>query len=166
MQNISQRINLSELPKISQTTKTSNNELSIYQGGQLTQAAVIRETEKIFIAFPKIEAQMVSLLRERFKANGFNDERMSDAINFVIDNYRAWDKLPAIADFVSFDKTVKVYTYGELMTKHKDAYYMGATYDPIANEYDQINFYGEQRFAKKEDVERYRLQKWEYKKKS
>jgi hypothetical protein len=142
------------------TTQTSNDELSIYVGGQLTQDAVIKETEKILIAFPKIESQMIALLRERFKANKFNDERMRDAVNFVIDNYTGWDKLPAIGDFVKFDKTVKVFTLSELQIKHKDAYYMGATYDPIVREYSRIDFYGQLRYAKKEDIERYNLKTW------
>ena len=136
--------------------------MSIYQGGQLTQNAVVKETEKILVAFPKIEAQMVSLLRDRFKANGFNDAKMIDAVNFVIDNYKGWDKLPAIGDFVSYDKTIKVFLWTELLEKTKED--SPQTRAEYLNNFIAIDFYGEQRFARKEDVERYNLKKWHYNK--
>lgn len=125
---------------------------------------VIRETEKILVAFPKIEPQMILLLRDRFKANGFDDKRMTDSINHVIDTYSCWDKLPAIADFVSFDIKVKIYTYWELREKYKDRYYPGATYDPIVAEYERIDFRGRECWAKKEDVKQFNLQRFEIKK--
>ncbi len=75
-------------------------------------------------------------------------------------HYSGFDKLPAIGDFVKFDKKVKVYTYRELMEKYKDCYYMGSTYDPIFTDYERIDFYGAERFARKEDVKKYSLQKW------
>lgn len=122
---------------------------------------VIKQTEKILVAFPKMEKQMVALLRERFKANGFNDERMTDAINYVIDNYSGFDKLPAIGDFVKYDKKVKTYTYQELMIKYKDFYYAGANNgDPINRDYERINVNGQMRMALKEDVVRYKLPLW------
>jgi len=53
-----------------------------------------------------------------------------------------------------------VYTAQELMQKYKDCYYPGATYDPIANEYEMIDVNGELRYARKEDVIKYKLKKW------
>ena len=160
--NTLQKINFEELQRTFTTIQTSydNGEISIYSGGGLTMESVIKATEKILIAFPKIEKQMIGLLRERFKANGFNDERMNDSINFVIDNYSGFDKLPAIGDFVRYDKKVKTYTMTELQIKHKDSYYMGATYDPIRAEYSRIDVCGQMRLVKKEDVVRYKLPLW------
>lgn len=94
-------------------TETSN-EISIYEG-ELTQREVIKQTEKILIAFPKLDQPFISLLRERFKANKFSDLRMIDAVDYVIDNYTGFDKLPAIADFIKFDKKVRVYDYEEML---------------------------------------------------
>jgi hypothetical protein len=139
---------------------SDNGEISVYIEGGLTLDNVVKQTEKILVAFPKLEKQMINLLRERFKANGFTDQRMNDAINFVIDNYSGFDKLPAIGDFVKFDKKVKTYSYNELREKHKDAYYMGATYDPIAKEYGQIKVSTFLRYAKLEDIEKYHLPIW------
>jgi hypothetical protein len=129
----------------------------VYSFGAITQETAIVECEKILVAFPKMERQMLKLLRDRFNANGFTDQRMTDAINSVIDNYSGFDKLPAIGDFVRFDKKVKTFTLSELKTKHKDAYYMGATYDPIAVEYGSIKVDGQLRYAKKEDITKYNL---------
>jgi len=101
---------------------------------------------------------MVYLLRERFKANKFNDERMTDAVNFVVDNYKGWDKLPSIGDFVSFDRTVKIFTYNELLTISKD--YSAQQRGEFLNSFERIIFYDQDRWAKKEDVARYNLTKW------
>lgn len=152
IQNTLQKINSEEFQKTLQTTQTSSDEISIYQGCGLSEKAIIEATEKILTAFPKMEPQMIKLLKERFKANGFNDERMLDAVNYVIDNYRGYDKLPSIADFISYDKKIKTYTGKELMEKYKDSYYYGASYDPIANEYELIDVNGEPKYVKKEEA--------------
>lgn len=101
---------------------------------------------------------MIDLLRERFKANGFTDQRMKDAVAFVIDSYTGFDKLPAIGDFIKFDKKVKVFTLSELQFKHKDSYYFGAKYDPIAEEYTRVIVNGEIRYAKKDEAIKYRME--------
>lgn len=60
--------------------------------------------------------QYFDLLRERLDAHGFSDERLRDAVNYVIDNFK-WSSPPAIANFISFDRTFKIYTYEEIMKK-------------------------------------------------
>lgn len=97
------------------------------------------------------------LLKERFKENGFTNERLRDAINHVIDTYEGWDKLPNIANFIQYDKKVKIYTYKELLDKYREDYYAGATYDPISREYDTIEVNGQKKYARKEDIEKYHL---------
>lgn len=64
-------------------------------------------------AFPKMPDPTINLLKERFKANGFSDDRLKDAVANVIDNYEGWDKSPNIANFINFDKKVKIYNYKE-----------------------------------------------------
>lgn len=143
-----------------QTIPTCNDEISIYQGGALTEKKVIEKTGEILVAFPKIEPQMISLLRKRFKANGFNDQRMNDAIDHVIDHYTGFDKLPAIADFISYDRKIKHYSYEDLMSKYKDSYYPGATSDPINDDYIRIKVQGHSkpRFVLKDDQVKYNLE--------
>ena len=58
------------------------------------------------------------LLTESLKRNGFTDERFTDAVNYVIDNCR-YPK-PSIADFVSYDKSVKVYTWQDMVNNSFD----------------------------------------------
>lgn len=53
------------------------------------------------------------LLTESLKRNGFTDQRFTDAVNYVIDNCR-YPK-PSIADFVSYDKNVKVFTWRDIV---------------------------------------------------
>ncbi|MDH7604728.1 MAG: hypothetical protein QHH13_07510 [Melioribacter sp.] len=111
---------------------------------KISEKVLVEQIARLLVAFPKLEPQMLELLKERFKANNFCDQRIIDAVNYVIDNYTGYDKLPSIADFIRYDKKVKTYTYSELLAKHKDSYYYGAKYDPIANEYiylKEINRY-------------------------
>ena len=122
--------------------------------------AIIRGTELILTAFPKMEQQMINLLKDRFIEKGFSNEKMFAAIYHVIDTFSGWSQLPCIGDFIAYDKTIKTFSHFELTIKHKDAFYFGATYDPIAKEYDQIDDRGQMRYARKEDVEQYSLKKW------
>ena len=50
---------------------------------------------------------------DRIKANNFTDQRLKDAVNYVIDN--CVYPTPSIAQFVSFDKKTKLYTYDQLI---------------------------------------------------
>jgi len=95
-----------------QTTQTLN-EISIYQG-ELTKEVFVKETAKILQAFPKMPVQMFNLLKERFKDNKFTDARLKDSVNNVIDSYEGFDKIPNIANFISFDKKVKIYTHSQV----------------------------------------------------
>lgn len=52
-----------------------------------------------------------NLLAERLVANGFNDKRLTDAINSVIDNFEY--KELNISDIIRYDRKVKMYTYAE-----------------------------------------------------
>lgn len=51
---------------------------------------------------------------DRIQANEFCDERLTDAVNYVIDN--CVYPTPTIANFISYDRTVKFKTWNE-MTK-------------------------------------------------
>lgn len=62
-------------------------------------------------AFPKQTKEFFNVLAERLIANGFTDERLTDAVNNVIDNFRY--KELNIADIVCFDKKMKLYNYQE-----------------------------------------------------
>ena len=86
--------------------------LSIYQDS-LTMECVKFNCAKILTAFKGLDTNFTNLLAESLKRNGFTDQRLTDAVNYVIDNcpYPS----PSIAEFVKFDKSVKVYSYEEML---------------------------------------------------
>lgn len=63
-------------------------------------------------AFPTLPNATIELILERAKEKGFSDQRLTDAVNQVIDTCRYPNPKPA--DFLSFDKRVKIITYSEL----------------------------------------------------
>ena len=142
----------SQLP----TTQDSAKEISIYHG-KLTKEELAKQCARILKAFPKMPRTTLDTLKDRFIANNFNDARLIAAVDYVIDNYEGWDKLPNIANFIRYDKKIKTYSQRELMEIHKDCYFAGATYDPIEKEYAKIKLPGidEPRFVKKEDQIKY-----------
>ena len=93
-------------------TKTSNgNELTVYRG-ELTPKALSQNVAKVKAAFPSLQPDFFVLLIDRLKEKGFSDERLKDAVNSVIDNCHY--PTPTLANFLSFDKRVKILTYQEL----------------------------------------------------
>lgn len=143
-------------------SEIKSNEISIYKSGKVSAETFAYGSKKIQDAFPKLHAGWFKILDQMIDEEKFSEERFRDAVNFLIKNCIYPE--PTIANIISFDKTVKVFTISELKEKFKDSYYMGATYDPIFTEYERIDFYGQERFAKKEDVMKYNLLKWELKK--
>lgn len=99
-------------------------ELSVYRG-ELTQKELARNAAKVKAAFPALPPEFFQILIERFKAKGFCDTRMIDAVNNVIDNCPY--PTPTLANFLSYDKNVKLYTYQQfisLVTEHKASFEM------------------------------------------
>lgn len=139
--------------------ETKSNELSIYKSGKVSAETFAYGVKKIKDAFPKLPASWFLVLDEMVDEEKFSEERFKDAVNSLIKNCVYPE--PTIANIISFDRTVKVYTYHELMEKYKTCYYMGSTYDPIFTEYGKIDFHGQERFCKKEDIEKYNLTKWQ-----
>lgn len=96
--------------------------VSLYSGG-LTQGEFARCMARLKVAFPSLPKDFYMLLGERMKEKWFSDDKMKDAINYVIDNCRY--PIPSIAEFLSYDKVVKIYTYqeaAELVTKGKASF--------------------------------------------
>ena len=100
-----------------------SNEVSLYRGS-LSDRGVAKNMRKLQSAFPKQNKEFFNVLAERLIANGFTDERLTDAVNNVIDNFQY--KELNIADIVSFDKKIKLYTYSEACRMvTKDGYEFG-----------------------------------------
>lgn len=81
---------------------------------------MVKVRELLFKVFPKFNNSTFEVLKDRFKALGFTDERALDSVNNVIDTYEGWDKLPNIANFIQFDKKVRLYEYDELLKETND----------------------------------------------
>lgn len=86
-------------------------QMSVYSG-ELTAENLITQSLKVLTAFPSLPNSFIDILLERVKAKGFSDQRLNDSINYVIDNCQY--PTPTLANFLSFDKRVKVYTYNDL----------------------------------------------------
>jgi len=92
-------------------------EVSLYKG-ELTTPVVIQSIARIKKSFPSLPVGFYEIFSERLKANGFNDERLQDATANVIDT--CVYPTPTIAQFISFDKKVKVYKYPEIIKMVED----------------------------------------------
>jgi len=107
----------------------SSNELSIY-GDKLTTKGVISNVAKIKKAFPSLPMGFYEIFDERLKANGFTDERLADAVNHVIDT--CIYPTPTIANFIGYDKRIKLYTHNEIIRKmESDGNNVWEKYKPV-----------------------------------
>jgi hypothetical protein len=95
------------------TKSSDGHELSIYKG-ELTQKELARNVARVKAAFPSLPPEFYQLLIDRLKEKGFSDDRLSDAVNNVIDHCQY--PTPTLANFLSWDKRVKILTYQELCT--------------------------------------------------
>lgn len=97
-----------------QTIRILDNELSLYTDDLLNIKGTTVAIAKLEKAFPDWDEQLTELLITRAKHHKFTNKRFMDAIDHVIDNYKY--QKPHIADIISFDKKVKMYTYNEMLT--------------------------------------------------
>lgn len=93
------------------------SEISMYHG-DLTPRTLIECSVKVQKAFPTLTPGFFEVFSERIKACGFSNNRLRDAVNYVIETciYPS----PTIAQFISFDKRVKVYKYPEIIKMVED----------------------------------------------
>jgi len=97
----------------------------------------------------------VQMLVEMMIDEGFTRQRAMDSVSHVIKTYQGWDKNPNIANFIQWDKRIKIYTYWELDTKDRKG-------ELIEKDYERIDLgHDKPRFARREDVEKFNLKKWE-----
>lgn len=75
-------------------------------------AVILQSVNRLKAAFPKMGVEFFNILSERIVKNGFSNERLQDAVNYVIDNFHY--KELNVSDIIKFDKRVKLYTYDEV----------------------------------------------------
>lgn len=88
--------------------------MSLYSGN-LTPEVAIKNVAKVKASFPALPQAFFDILLERVKAKGFSNERLTDAVNHVIDTCQY--PTPTLASFLSFDRRIKMITYAELCNK-------------------------------------------------
>ena len=91
-----------------------DGEVSIYEGA-LNTDCVIYNIARVKKAFPSLPLDFFDVFTDRINESGFNDDRLRDAVNHVIDT--CVYPTPTIAQFISFDKKYKVFTYDEMLKK-------------------------------------------------
>ena len=109
--------------------------------------------ESLKFAFPVLEDGFWEVLSDRIIENGFNNERLIASVNHVIDNciYPS----PTLAQFISFDKMMKVYSYDQVLK-------MNDLIEGAFDRYKGIRLHGRSTiiFAEIGDVEKYSLELW------
>jgi hypothetical protein len=102
---------LQKLSPLSLIEKDGKQYMSIYEG-ELTQAEMAKCMARLKIAFPSLPKEFYRLLGNRMKEKGFTDDKMRDAINYVIDNCKY--PIPTISEILSYDRVAKLYSYNEV----------------------------------------------------
>lgn len=89
-------------------------EVSVYTD-QLSIQTIIDQFRRIQYAFPALGDGFYEILSDRINNIGFTDKRLSDSVNQLIDTCTY--PTPTIANIISFDKRIKLYTHADLV-KH------------------------------------------------
>lgn len=90
-----------------------NHEISIYHGEIANPTIIAQQSAKIQVAFPNLDKLFFTILTERVIKNGFTEQRLKDATEYLIDNFK-YPK-PSIAEIINFDKKLKLYSHNEVI---------------------------------------------------
>lgn len=127
--------------------------MSIYKGNLTTQF-VIESVSKIKKSFPGLTKEFFDVFSERIKENKFTDSRLQDAINHVIDN--CIYPTPSIAQFISYDKRIKLYTYHDIVRMQDQTQHAFKSYRPV-----KIFGLNKPMYASENDIINYNLERWD-----
>jgi len=94
-------------------TVSPDGSVSLYSG-ERTKKGVSDAIALIAKAFPKWTPEQSEVLAELFAEDKFSDERMLAAVKYVIRTYSGFDKVPNIANFVQYDKRIKLYRHRQI----------------------------------------------------
>lgn len=104
------------------TNDKGDKEISLYSG-ELEPVVVLQSVNRLKLAFPKMSDEFFNILSERVVANSFCNDRLKDAVNYVLDNFQY--KELNVSDVIKFDKRVKLYSYNEvcvMVTKNQASF--------------------------------------------
>jgi hypothetical protein len=138
------------------SNRQEENSISVYKNGQVSAEVWAHGTKVLKNAYPKLQFGWYETLREVVKLDGWSDEKFKDAIMNCIKNVPFPE--PTIANITSYDRSIKVFMYEDLLT-HSNEFSPPARKEYLKN-FTEVDYYGQRRYAKKEDVERFSLPKW------
>jgi hypothetical protein len=119
--NIERRIKRSETGEFS---------LSKYSPGHLEPELMIKQIHKAKCAFPANPPEFWDVLMDRLIEKGFTNERLRDAVDYVIDTCQY--PTPTAANFLSYDRLEKLYTYNEVCDMvTRDGYDMKKCFEKV-----------------------------------
>ena len=95
----------------------NSNEISIYTG-TLKDQCVLENVVLIKKAFPALPLDFYDVFIDMVRESNFTDERLRDAVKHVICTCPY--PTPTIANFISFDKKIKLNTYDEMLKKSSE----------------------------------------------
>lgn len=115
-------------------------EISIFTGTVASESEIKSEVKKLIATFPEVKTDFIIVLVERLIDKNFTKERVKEAINHVIDTNPY--QRPSIADIISFDRKIKVYTYQDIVSK---CYHGYSAFD----HFEKIEIEGRKRYIEK-----------------
>jgi len=122
--------------------------ISLYTDAPVETRDIIEAVTIIKKSFPSLPVGFYDILDDRLRANWFTAQRLKDAVEFVVDN--CIYPTPTIANFISFDRTVKFKTHDQMCKEE-----LWDTYVPVKfPDMPKVIWI----FAN--DVEKYKLQKY------
>ena len=133
--------------------KDNYSEISIYRG-ELTKECIGGAIAKLKMTFQTLPSEFYKILSNRVKDNKFSDDRLKAAVNHVIDN--CVYPVPTIAQFISYDKNIKVYTYQDMMKQVSEVYSPFDTYQSVRLRDEQPK----PLYAHVNDIAEYNLEIW------
>lgn len=104
--------------------------ISIYNDEQADDNFILEQIKRLYICFSETNKEIFKELFNRIKANNFTKKRLQDAVDNLIDTHTY--KTIAIADVISFDKNIDIYSYIDVCNL---AYERGSE---VWNEFEKI----------------------------
>jgi hypothetical protein len=95
-----------------QENSVSSNSISVYTDQQFTVKTELDCVRQLKNAFPSLPIGFYDILHDRIVDNGFSEQRLKDAVKNLIDT--CVYPTPTIANIISWDKRVKLYSYNEM----------------------------------------------------
>lgn len=125
-------------------------ELSLYEDN-LTKKCIVEQITYLKKVFPKLDAQFFDILKDRFADNNFTDKRIVDSVKHVVDHYKGWERMPNIADFIQYDKKIRLFSWKEISEEQKS---FGSS---IWTYYFKADIDGKLYYVLKTDIEKHNL---------